>query len=90
MAVIHEKTNLDNYKKQSKGTISIKLRMVVMRGEGRDVIRKQHTGVFKDTDNILFAELSGGYPSIQFIIIIVHALYVSFVYMKHLKWEKPI
>lgn len=35
MAVIHEKTNLDNYKKQSKGTISIKLRMVVMRGGGK-------------------------------------------------------
>lgn len=29
MAVIHEKTNLDNYKKQSKGMMNIKLRMVV-------------------------------------------------------------
>lgn len=55
-------------------------------GEGRDVIRKQHIGVFKDTDNILFAKLSGGYPSMQFIIIIVHTLYVSpFVDRKHLK-----
>lgn len=32
MAVIHEKTNLDNYKTQSKGMINIKLRMVVTRG----------------------------------------------------------
>lgn len=32
MAVIHEKTNLDDYKKQSKGMINIKLRMVVRRG----------------------------------------------------------
>lgn len=32
MAVIHEKTNLDNYKKQSKGTINIKLRTVVTWG----------------------------------------------------------
>lgn len=85
MAVIHKKTNLDNYKKQSKGTINIKLRMVVIWGEGRDVIRKQHTGVFKATDNILFAKLSGGYPSMQFIIIVAHTLYVSpFVYMKNL------
>lgn len=55
-------------------------------GEGRDVMRKQHTGVFKDTSNILSAKLSGGYPSMQFISIIVHTLYVSpFVDTKHLK-----
>lgn len=85
MAVIHEKTNLDNYKKQSKGTINIKIGDGGSVGEGRDSIRKQHTGVFKETGNILFAELSGGYPSMQFIITIAHALYVAFVYRKHLK-----
>lgn len=34
MAVIHGKTNLDNYKKQSKAMINIKLRMVVTWGRG--------------------------------------------------------
>ena len=34
MAVIHEKTNLDKHKKQSKGMINIKLRMVVTLGRG--------------------------------------------------------
>ena len=55
-------------------------------GAGGVVIRKLHSGVFKDIDNMLFVMLSDGYLNIHFIIIIVYTFYkFLFVYLKHLK-----